>query len=164
MEVETDTKCKRGYFEWFLTREISYDEKTGKPQYSTNEPVAEKYIPWMSGNISYCLASILFQIRDDEEPYDKDIAEMFESIGNTGEDIRLYSLIKPELEFCKCDTWSEEDHTEFCEAIDEFASLGLKMHIWFDYKGCTCKIPNDYEIPKMKMKHMIDWRRWEIRK
>ena len=154
----------KGYFEWFLTKETLYDEKTGKPIDSTNEPISEQYIPWMTRTISYCLATILFQIRGDEEPYHKDISEMFENMGNTGPDIRPYSLIKPELEFCKCATWSEEDHIGFCDAMNEFASLGLKLNILYCGDDCLCKIPNDYEIPNVKLRRVIDWRRWENRR
>lgn len=161
MDVETNHDCK-GYFEWFLTRETMYDEKTGKPIHSTNDPVSETHIPWMTRTISYCLATILFQIRSDEEPYHKELVDIIGPSGNSGGDIRSYSLIKPELEFCKCATWSEEDHTEFCNAINEFASLGLTLNIWFDYNECLCKIPNDYEIPKVMDR--MDWRRWENRR
>jgi hypothetical protein len=115
----------------------------------------------MTRTISYCLATILFQIRSDEEPYHKELVDIIGPSGNSGGDIRSYSLIKPELEFCKCGTWSEEDHIGFCDAMKEFASLGLTLNIWFDYNGCLCKIPNDYEIPKLDR---MNWRRWENRR
>ena len=94
--------------------------------------------------VSYCLGTILFQIRSDEIPHDKELSEM----SRFGGDIRTYAIIKPELEFCKCATWSEEEHTAFCEAMDEFASLGLRLNIVVLDSECLCKIPNEYEIPK----------------
>ena len=151
MEVASQTDCN-GYLEWYVTKVTLYNETTGKPNDSTNDPVSERNIPWMSKTISYGLASILFQIRSDEQPYDKDVNDLFES------DIRTYAIIKPELEFCKCATWSEEEHTAFCEAMDEFASLGLRLNIVVLDSECLCKIPNEYEIPKSGK-----WvnRRWE---
>ena len=157
MEVEPRTGCN-GWLSWEVTKVIGYNGITGEPSNLTNGTVSKKSIPWMEFCVSYCLGTILFQISSDEIPHDKELSEM----SRFGGDIRTYAIIKPELEFCKCATWSEEEHTAFCEAMDEFASLGLTLHIEFNIRKNLCKIPNEYEIPTFGRGRLLgSKRRWK---
>jgi len=130
-------------------------------------PISQENIPWMDCRISYCLASILFQIRKDEDPRRGQTCE------NVYTFIRPFNIIHPELDLCSCDKWSESEHEKLLKAMNEFSSLGLKFNVILDRRafqnlnllGCrfeksqpsdcvglnakldVCPISANYEIP-----------------
>jgi hypothetical protein len=54
--------CSGGKFEWYLSKDTLYDRNTGMPV-EDSYPISQKNIFWSDFKVSYCLASILFQIR-----------------------------------------------------------------------------------------------------
>ena len=160
--LEEYTPCK-GYFEWTLEKIVLYSgysnvgDGIGTPMNKTIKPISKEYIQWVRGQIPYCLAKILFQIRYDEIPIEhKDCTEVVRYI-------RPYVEIQSELEACTCDGWGEDDHSELIDIMTHYAELKLTMWITFDSSNCSCKIPADYPIPMSEWEDEdnIEDRRWK---
>jgi hypothetical protein len=151
---EVPPPCK-GYFEWYIEANIWYNN--GIPSFIP-EPILKEYLPWMEGHISYSLATILFQIRYDEKPESIKCYDLLPYI-------RPYSEIISELSLCKEDTWSEEEHIDFINAMTYFAEsgeCGLHMEIRFEFEP-VLPIPADYPWNGSKSSIPCMNRRWKKR-
>jgi hypothetical protein len=161
MSESTSSTCA-GYMDWTLERIIQYcgytnvkGHEIGTPFDTLLKPISKEYTSWMNVHISYCLAKILFQIRDDEIPI-KHI-ECYDVLNY----IRPYSELQSELEACMCDTWSEKEHMDLIQSFTHYTDLGLTMNIAFVSRDCSCKIPAMYPIPLTEDGY--ENRRWEHR-